>query len=103
MRRGDSSRQFHEEDKIAAAKQGRGEDEIACIPEESAALAGLGRVSRDLVEEVGGRGAEPRLATVDQDATIPSLHKLGGAAIGKLCAPMRESGDTSRCWRYGRR
>ena len=62
--------QFHEEDKIEAARQGRAQGQIAYIPEEDAALAGLGRVNHELVKELGRRCPDQRIATVDQDATI---------------------------------
>jgi hypothetical protein len=62
--------QFHEEGKIEAAKLGRAQGQIAYIPEENAALAGLGRVNHELVKELGRRCPDQRIATVDQDATI---------------------------------
>jgi hypothetical protein len=62
--------QFHDEKKIEEAKQRRSGDEIAYIPEESEPLKGLGLVNRALVQEVGRRCPEQRIATVDQDATI---------------------------------
>jgi hypothetical protein len=49
--------------------------EIAYIPEETAPLAGLGRVHRDLVQGCGEGAPEQRIATVDQDATIIASHK----------------------------
>jgi hypothetical protein len=61
---------FHEEKKIEEARQRRLPEEIAYIPEETAALEGLGGVNRDLVQRVGERSPEQRIATVDQDATI---------------------------------
>jgi hypothetical protein len=67
--------QFHEQDKIKEAQQRRSGDEIAYIPEESEALAGLGRVNRDLVEELGRRCPDQRIATVDQDATVIESRK----------------------------
>jgi hypothetical protein len=67
--------QFHAEEKIEAAKQRRREDEIAYIPEETEALVGLGLVNRALVEELGRRCPEQRIATVDQDATIIESRK----------------------------
>ena len=67
--------QFHEEEKIEEAKQRRSGDEIAYIPEESEALLGLGLVNRALVEELGRRCPEQRIATVDQDATIIESRK----------------------------
>jgi hypothetical protein len=62
--------QFHEEEKIEAAKQGRTGDQIAYIPEENEPLEGLGLVNRALVQELGRRCPDQRIATVDQDATI---------------------------------
>ncbi len=62
--------QFHEEKKIEAAKRGRVGDQIAHIPEENAPLDGLGMVNRALVQELGRRCPDQRIATVDQDATI---------------------------------
>ena len=67
--------QFHEEEKIEAAKQRRSGDEIAYVPEEAEPLVGLGLVNRALVQELGQRCPEQRIATVDQDATIIESHK----------------------------
>ncbi len=61
---------FHEQEKIEEAKQQRLPDEIAYIPQETKPLEGLGRVNCDLVQRVGQRVADQRIATVDQDATI---------------------------------
>lgn len=62
--------QFHEEEKIEAAKRRRSGEEIASIPEEAEPLAGWGLVNRALVPEWGRRRPEQRIATGDQDATI---------------------------------
>jgi len=62
--------QFHEEEKIEAAKRRRSGEEIASIPEEAEPLAGWGLVNRALVPEWGRRCPEQRIATGDQDATI---------------------------------
>jgi hypothetical protein len=62
--------QFHDEEKIKEAKERRTEDEIAYIPEENDRLDGLGLVNRALVQELGRRCPDQRIATVDQDATI---------------------------------
>jgi len=67
--------QFHDEAKIAAAKGRRSGDEKAYIPEESEPLVGLGLVNRALVQELGRRCPEQRIATVDQDATIIGSRK----------------------------
>jgi hypothetical protein len=67
--------QFHAEEKIAVAKQRRGPEQIAFIPEETDALSGLGQVNRELVRELGKRCPDQRIATLDQDATIIESHK----------------------------
>jgi len=67
--------QFHAEEKIEAAKQRREAEQIAFIPEENDALTGLGEVNRALVQELGKRCPEQRVATVDQDATIIESRK----------------------------
>lgn len=67
--------QFHEEDKIEEAKRRRSGDEIAYIPEETEPLVGLGLVNRALVQELGRRCPDQRIATVDQDATIIESRK----------------------------
>ncbi len=66
---------FHEEALVRAAQAARGPEEIAYIPEESAPLRGLGRVNRDLVWQVGARGPDQRIATVDQEATVMESHQ----------------------------
>src|SRR5207253_9933144 len=67
--------QFHAVAKIEEAKQRREAEQIAFIPEENEALAGLGEVNPELVPELGKRCPEQRIATVDQDATIIESHK----------------------------
>ena len=57
------------------AKQQRGAEQIAFIPEENDALRGLGEVNRELVQELGRRCPEQGIATVDQDATIIESRK----------------------------
>jgi len=68
-------KQFHSEEKLEQARDGRKLEQIAFIPEEVDALAGLGEVNRELVRELGRRCPEQRIATVDQDATIIESHK----------------------------
>ena len=67
--------QFHAVEKIEEAKQRRGGEQIAFIPEENDALAGLGEVNRELVQELGRRCPEQGIATIDQDATIIESRK----------------------------
>ncbi len=66
---------FHDEEKIKEAQLRRKPEQIAYIPEEGAALAGLGQVNRELVQRLGMRCPEQRIATVDQDATIIESRK----------------------------
>jgi hypothetical protein len=61
--------------RIEQARQRRKPEQIAFIPEEADALAGLGEVNRELVRELGRRCPDQRIATVDQDATIIESHK----------------------------
>jgi Transposase DDE domain group 1 len=67
--------QFHAAEKIEEAKQQREAEQIAFIPGENEALAGLGEVNRELVQELGKRCPDQRVATVDQDATIIESRK----------------------------
>ena len=66
---------FHSEEKLEQARDGRKPEQIAFIPKDADALAGLGEVNRELVRELGRRCPEQRIATVDQDATIIESHK----------------------------
>src|SRR5204862_1663601 len=61
---------FHEEEKIQQAKQQRLPDKIAYIPTESEALEGLGKRNQDLIQRLGERCPEQKIATGDQDTTI---------------------------------
>jgi hypothetical protein len=68
--------QFHDEEKIVAARQQQLQlQRASIIPGESAALAGLAAVNRDVVGELGRRSSDQRIATVDLDATIIESHK----------------------------
>ena len=66
---------FHAQEKLDAAKESRKPEQLAFIPEEGDALTGLGSVNRELVQELGRRCADQRIATVDQDAAIIESHK----------------------------
>jgi len=65
---------FHDEALIEQAKQRRPAGQEAYIPEENAALRGLGQVNVDLVHRVAAQGKCTR-ATLDHDATIQESHK----------------------------
>src|SRR6266699_1626027 len=66
---------FHEEEKIQQAKQQRLPEQIAYIPSESEPLEGLGKVNQDLIQRLGERCPEQKIATVDQDTTIIESRK----------------------------
>ena len=61
---------FHEDALIEQAQQALALDRTSYIPEESAPLAGLGEVNRDVIGILGRRCPEQRIATVDLDSTI---------------------------------
>jgi hypothetical protein len=65
---------FHDDDLIEAAKAKRGPNEKAYIPEENAALQGLGRVCGEFVRRVV-KPLDLEEATLDHDATIQECHK----------------------------
>jgi hypothetical protein len=65
---------FHDDKLIEEARARRKPDQIAYIPEENAALRGLGRVGVELVRRVVAPLA-PKEATLDHDATIQECHK----------------------------
>jgi len=62
--------QFHEEEKVAQAQRELPAGQVSYIPDESAALRSLAQVNQTLVQEVGRRCAEQKIATIDLDATI---------------------------------
>ena len=68
---------FHDPEKVAQAReQARKQERLSFIPEESCALAGLGKVASGLLQAIVGLFKEPPTrATVDQDATIVESHK----------------------------
>jgi hypothetical protein len=65
---------FHDEALIEQAKDKRPPGTVACIPAESAFLAGLGAVNVMLCRAVAAQGKGTR-ATLDHDATIQESHK----------------------------
>jgi hypothetical protein len=48
---------------------------VAYLPGENAAWQGLGEVNRDLIQALGQRCPEQKIATVDRDATIITSRK----------------------------
>jgi hypothetical protein len=75
----EAARQFlyqcHDDRLIAAAQAAVPAGHVVYIPEETAALAGLGTVNREVVQEVGRRCPDQRIATIDLDATVIESHK----------------------------
>ena len=63
---------FHDPEKVAQARaQAQRQEHLSFIPEETAALLGLGQAARGIVLAIAGRSKQPQTrATVDQDATI---------------------------------
>ena len=62
--------QFHDESRIEAAQQELPVGQVSYIPTESDALRGLAQVNQDLVQAIGRRCAEQKIATIDLDATV---------------------------------
>jgi hypothetical protein len=65
---------FHDDELIEQARAQVKADRVAYIPEENAALQGLGRVNAEFVRRVAAQGKCTR-ATLDHDATIQESHK----------------------------
>lgn len=61
--------QFHDEQFIEQAQQRLLPGQTSYIPEENAALRGLGQVNIDRVRESSQRGAPQKIATIDLDST----------------------------------
>jgi hypothetical protein len=63
---------FHDPEKVAQAREhAQRQEHLSFIPEETAALLGLGQVACGVVRAIAGRSKQPQTrATVDQDATI---------------------------------
>ena len=68
---------FHDPQKVAQARaKAQRQEQLSFIPEETAALSGLGQVGRGVVRAIAGRAKQPETrATVDQDATIIESYK----------------------------
>ncbi len=62
--------QFHDKKKIEETQQQLGLNEVSCISGENAARGSLAQVNQDLVQELGRRCADQKIATIDLDGTI---------------------------------
>jgi len=65
---------FHDDKLIEEAKAARAPDQKAYIPQENAALKGLGRASEEFVRRIV-KPLDYETATLDHDATIQECHK----------------------------
>lgn len=62
--------QFHDEAEMARAQAELPVGQVSVIPNESESLRGLAQVNRDLVQEIGRRCPDQRIATIDLDSTM---------------------------------
>jgi hypothetical protein len=62
--------QFHDAEKLAQAQRELPAGQVSYIPDESAPLRGLAQVNQALVQEVGRRCVDQKIATIDLDATL---------------------------------
>ena len=62
--------QFHDEAKIEQAQRELPSGRVSYIPGESAPLRGLAQVNEDVMQELGRRCPEQKIATLDLDATL---------------------------------
>lgn len=62
--------QFHDEEKLHQGQRELAAGQVSYIPEESAPLRSLAQVNQELVQEIGRRCADQKIATIDLDATV---------------------------------
>jgi hypothetical protein len=62
--------QFHDQEEITRAQAELTVGQVSFIPNESEPLRALAQVNRDLVEAIGRRCPDQRIATVDLDSTV---------------------------------
>jgi hypothetical protein len=96
---------FHDPEKVARAHAHR-QEHLSFIPEETAALSGLGEAARGVVRAIAGRSKQPETrATVDQDATIIESHKQEAQWTyeGTRGYQPNDFRKSFRWWRCGRR
>lgn len=83
--------QFHDAEKVTQAQRELPAGQVSYIPEESIALRGLAQVNQDLVQRIGQRCPEQKIATIDLDATVIESWKREAQATyqgGKGYQPM---------------
>lgn len=67
--------QFHDESKLEQAQKELPVGQVSYIAEESVPLRALAQVNQEMVQEVGRRCGEQRIATVDLDSTVIESYK----------------------------
>jgi len=67
--------EFHDETKLEQAQKELPVGQVSYIAEESAELRALAQVNQEMVQEVGRRCPEQKIATVDLDSTIIESYK----------------------------
>jgi hypothetical protein len=67
--------QFHDEAKLEQAQEELPVGQVSYIAEESAPLRALAQVNQEMVQEVGRRCPDQKMATVDLDSTIIESYK----------------------------
>ena len=67
--------QFHDEAKLEQAQEELAVGQVSYIAEESAPLRALAQVNQEMVQEVGRRCPDQKIATVDLDSTIIESYK----------------------------
>ena len=67
--------QFHDETKLEDAQKELPVGQVSYIAEESAPLRALAQVNQEMLQEVGRRCPDQKIATVDLDSTIIESYK----------------------------
>ena len=62
--------EFHDPEKLERAQQELASGRVSYIPEESGQLRDLAQVNEDVIQELGRRCPEQKIATLDLDATV---------------------------------
>jgi hypothetical protein len=89
--------QFHDAEKLEQAQRELPVGRVAYIPDESEPLRGLAQVNQDVVQELGRRCPDQKIATIDLDATIieswkreAKTHYEGGTGYQPMLAVWAE-------------
>src|SRR5512140_3818304 len=77
---------FHDEERIEQAQAELPVGQVSYIPSESEPLRALAQVNQELVQTIGRRCAEEKIATVDLDATVIESWKREARPTYEGCA-----------------